>query len=245
MIGVSICREGARSYVNVLFTGLDGEPIDLVGDARTSPIQREVPDGSSLVEVIAKLIGDYSKLEGLSTRRILGVGVSIPGHVVDGNYIAQSSIESAQKVKLGSDLARRLFGLSKPLAAFTGQSTPLPVIIDNDINVLAVEETYRARALNRDLVVVGVLDDGVGSALVLNSQVYRGARGMSGEVGHCAVPVEASSQEIAEVFDSDRDEKDYSLPDVAERKLGFGTPAVVVGGAMLIATQHRLGYSAN
>jgi predicted NBD/HSP70 family sugar kinase len=65
---------------------------------------------------------------------------------------------------------------------------PLPVILDNDTNMLAVLETYVPRFPDRDLVLVSVFPEGIGSALVVEGRVYRGARGMAGEIGHCVVP---------------------------------------------------------
>ena len=60
----------------------------------------------------------------------------------------------------------------------------MPVYVDNDVNVLGVLQTYRPDFPELDLAVIGVFDDGVGSALILGGLVYRGGRGMAGEIGH-------------------------------------------------------------
>ncbi|GAA0753066.1 ROK family protein [Ideonella azotifigens] len=61
-----------------------------------------------------------------------------------------------------------------------------PVFVDNDVNVMALGELWRlGRSLPNFLVVkVGT---GVGCGIVCHGQVYRGANGSAGDVGHICV----------------------------------------------------------
>lgn len=60
----------------------------------------------------------------------------------------------------------------------------VPVIIENDANVLAIGELYRGVGSSaRDFVAL-VLDRGLGAGVVVNGALYRGARSAAGEVGY-------------------------------------------------------------
>lgn len=61
-----------------------------------------------------------------------------------------------------------------------------PVFVDNDVNVMALGELWRMqRSLQNFLVIkVGI---GIGCGIVCYGQVYRGANGSAGDVGHICV----------------------------------------------------------
>jgi predicted NBD/HSP70 family sugar kinase len=58
-----------------------------------------------------------------------------------------------------------------------------PVIIDNDVNLIALAEQRLAHPNSRVLMVIK-LGTGVGGGLVIDGQVLRGARGAAGDIGH-------------------------------------------------------------
>lgn len=107
-------------------------------------------------------------------RRLLGVGIGLPG-VVDAStgVCVDSPILGWHRIPLADRLAGR-FGL--------------PVLIDNDVNTLAVAESlYGAGRDARDFVAV-TIGRGVGLGIVSGGQLLRGRLGGAGEFGH--VPVE-------------------------------------------------------
>jgi predicted NBD/HSP70 family sugar kinase len=63
----------------------------------------------------------------------------------------------------------------------------VPVILDNDVNVLATSELYAGGSARRDTLIVGVFPRGIGGAVIVNGRVYRGHTGMAGEIGHFVV----------------------------------------------------------
>lgn len=74
-----------------------------------------------------------------------------------------------------------------PLALLLQQQTGLPVRIDNDVRAMAMGELrYGAGQDVQDLICVTV-GTGVGSALIFNRQIYRGASLSAGEFGHMVV----------------------------------------------------------
>ena len=60
----------------------------------------------------------------------------------------------------------------------------LPVVIDNDANATALAEVRFGAGRGKRVVVVVTLGTGIGGALVVDDQLFRGAHGMAGEFGH-------------------------------------------------------------
>lgn len=74
-----------------------------------------------------------------------------------------------------------------PLRRLLAQRLGLPVHLDNDANALTLGEArFGAGRGYRDFVCL-TLGSGVGGGLFLNGQIYRGAFGMAGELGHITV----------------------------------------------------------
>lgn len=122
----------------------------------------------------SKLLNRLAIVDRFTTRQILGLGVEIGGHVKDGHVIGATHV--GLPANADSDLRT-------PLHDHLG----VPVVIDNDVNVLAVRELYRHLYKERDIAVVAVFDDGVGASLILDGHVYRGGGGMAAEPGHLPV----------------------------------------------------------
>ena len=71
-----------------------------------------------------------------------------------------------------------------PLGALLQASLGVPVWIDNDVNAFATAERLVGHARQTANFVVVTLGRGIGAALVLNGQLFRGTRGGAGELGH-------------------------------------------------------------
>ena len=107
--------------------------------------------------------------------------------------MVDASLNDMFDVNVGTLLSEKLdHSLAARLDPLLGGHYPLPVVVDNDLNVLGVHETYRPRSPERNIAVVAVFDDGVGSALIVDGRVYRGGNGMAGEIGHLYVPMDLS-----------------------------------------------------
>ncbi len=73
----------------------------------------------------------------------------------------------------------RNFAVQRRLQDLTG----FAVLVDNDANCVIAGEALMGARAGRDLIGL-TLGTGVGGGLVLNGQVWRGANGMGGELGH-------------------------------------------------------------
>ena len=126
-----------------------------------------------LAEVVAECL-DHA---GLYAKGVEGVGIGSAGAVRRSTGVVTLSPQFP--------LWREL-----PLAALLGERVGLPVTIDNDANAITLgEAAYGAGRGVGDFVCL-TLGSGVGTGLFLNGDVYRGADGMAGEVGHSTVEPE-------------------------------------------------------
>lgn len=123
-------------------------------------------------EQIAESIAQQAQalLDLSRSHQIVGIGVGCAGDIDPEKGIVRVSPNLRWK--------------AVPLKALLSRTLKLPILIDNDANVAAwaayVVEAKR-RVQNLLCVTVGT---GVGGGLVLNGQLYHGATGSAGEIGH-------------------------------------------------------------
>jgi len=63
----------------------------------------------------------------------------------------------------------------------------VPVLVDNDVNIMALGEHSTVLPGVRDLLFVKVAT-GIGSGIIMDGRIRRGAQGAAGDLGHIAVP---------------------------------------------------------
>ena len=61
-----------------------------------------------------------------------------------------------------------------------------PVFVDNDVNLMALGELWRLQRGLQNFLVIKV-GTGIGCGIVCHGEVYRGANGSAGDVGHICV----------------------------------------------------------
>jgi predicted NBD/HSP70 family sugar kinase len=113
------------------------------------------------------------------TPDLLGVGVELGGHVHRGVVIDSTHGRWAREVNLGEALCDEF----RSVAALRD----VPVIVENDVNALAIHGYFERSFDGLDVVLVAVFRRGVGGAMILNGRMYRGVKSMAPEPGHLAV----------------------------------------------------------
>ncbi len=119
-------------------------------------------------------IGELARRAERQGIQVRGIGIGFPGLVDSGRRRVLSSVilPSWHAVEL-VDLVRDQSGL--------------PCAVDNDVNCAArAEALVRGGRECEDMLFVAV-GTGVGGALVLEGQLWRGAGGFAGEIGHLSV----------------------------------------------------------
>ena len=139
---------------------------------------------------IQKFIRNYTNIEG--------IGLSVPG-LVDP--------------ETGTALFIPHFKWRNwALAIDLHEATGFPVTVDNDANAAALAELWLGRPEIRDVrdFILVLVEEGLGTGIIFDGQVYQGVAGAAGEFGHMTIgkgaPVAcaAGSEECWEAFASER-----------------------------------------
>jgi predicted NBD/HSP70 family sugar kinase len=69
------------------------------------------------------------------------------------------------------------------------EKLPVPLLIDNDANCLALAEFFAQCHGRYSSVMAVILGTGMGSGLILENKLYRGPNGNAGEIGHTSLDV--------------------------------------------------------
>lgn len=106
--------------------------------------------------------------------RLLGIGIGIPGPVdtASGSVTLPSRMPGWRGYAV-REAAARHFGV--------------PVVVDNDANLMALGESRARSPIAENLVVVKA-GTGIGSGVVVQGGVYRGSTGVAGDISHVRVP---------------------------------------------------------
>jgi N-acetylglucosamine repressor len=159
--------------------------------------QEEFPTDADVKKTLAKIVECAQRLIGKTRGAVEGIGISVPG-VVDPEkgtlYVPHFNWRNA------------------PIAETLTRATSLPVSIDNDANAAALAELWFGRPEIREVrdFILVLVEEGVGTGIVFDGQVYRGEGGTAGEFGHMTIgdgaPVECAvgSRECWEAFASER-----------------------------------------
>lgn len=147
-------------------------------------------------ERLAQLIDSLIK-EAPQHATIRGIGLGVAGvtHLAEGVV----------------SLAPGLGWTNFPLGAKLEERFRLPVFLDNDVNAILLGERWFGAARDVATALCVAVGTGIGAAILLDGQVYRGANEAAGEVGYFAT-----------------DQKALDQPPVTER--GFGWLEALAGG---------------
>ncbi|MFI6096547.1 ROK family protein [Lentzea sp. NPDC051213] len=161
---VAVGAEINVSHLAVETLGLDGETIRrhrVAADSRRS----------SLTEVLDRVATLIRELTADSPRKLLGVGLAVPGVVHDGVVVRAPNLPELVGVPLADELGRRLGA---------------DVELENEANLAALAHLWPQHLAGEDFVHVSA-DVGIGAGVVLNGEVYRGVSGFAGELGHVVI----------------------------------------------------------
>ena len=126
------------------------------------------------VNQIQAAISELLSRHKLTTRKLMGIGIAVPGAIDSRRQTIQKSpnLPSWEGFPIKSVLARR-FGV--------------PVSIENDANAAALGERYFGSGRGIDHFLYLTISTGIGSGIIANGSLVRGAGGTAGEVGHMTV----------------------------------------------------------
>lgn len=167
---------------------------DLVGRVLRRESFDTDPDREKTLARIASII----RSQMLSEPAIEGIGISVPGLVDFETGIALFI----------PHFKWRNWSIANELSQMVG----VPVTVDNDANAAGLAELWLGRPEIRDVrdFIMVLVEDGLGTGIIFDGQIYHGMDGAAGEFGHMTIgkdaPVAcaAGSHDCWEAFASER-----------------------------------------
>lgn len=120
------------------------------------------------VTELERMFTTYAAKKKNSPRAAIVVGLPGPVDFTTGRVVSPPIMGSWQDFDVREYITARI---------------DAPVIIDNDVNLIALAEQRISHPDSRVLMVIK-LGTGIGGGLVIDGQVLRGARGAAGDIGH-------------------------------------------------------------
>lgn len=163
-------------------SGQVSEPCAIGIDLGGTNLRWAVVDGQGVRLLQGRIARPHSEAEIIEALRsaigtclaeypaAIGAGVAVPGLVAPGGVVTSNNL-GWQRVALAQALA----GVGPP------------VTVMNDMAAGGMGELHCGRARGLHNVIFVTISTGIGAGIILDGELYRGANGMAGEVGHTVV----------------------------------------------------------
>ncbi|HYE39179.1 MAG TPA: ROK family protein [Ramlibacter sp.] len=122
---------------------------------------------------VREVVRELLARSGIPARKVIGIGMGVPGPV---DFASAQLVEPPLMPEWDSFSIRD----------YLGEAFAAPVFVDNDVNLMALGELWRLQRSLQNFLVIKV-GTGIGCGIVCHGQVYRGANGSAGDVGHICV----------------------------------------------------------
>ncbi|GAB3558116.1 ROK family protein [Arthrobacter alkaliphilus] len=138
-------------------------------------LAQEVADGPEVV--LGRVVAEGRELlneAGRSLEDLAGIGIGLPGPVEHdtGRPIKPPIMPGWD----GFDVVR-----------YMQRSLPVPVLVDNDVNIMALGERTAYWPDHDNLLFIKIAT-GIGAGIISSGELQRGANGTAGDLGHVRVP---------------------------------------------------------
>lgn len=143
----------------------------LATETRNHPVRTD-PDGTRalIIQLCDVCLARSEKSRGT----LVGIGVAVPSPVDPRNPLGLSEVVMPDwKGGSGLDMLEKHY--------------KVPVMVDNDANLGALAERWWGAGQGVDDLAYIKLGTGLGSGHVIGGEIYRGASGIAGEIGHLAI----------------------------------------------------------
>lgn len=164
--GVVLAADLGATHCRLAVADLTGEPL---AERRADLLIADGPDA-----VLGWMLDRFDELLdelGRPRSDVRAVGLGLPGPV-----------EFATGQAVNPPIMPGWDGV--PVPTIVRQRFDVPVLVDNDVNIMALGEYWADwRDSARDLLFVKV-GTGIGSGIVVDGRIHRGAQGAAGDIGH-------------------------------------------------------------
>jgi len=127
-----------------------------------------------VIDRIVAAVTEALEKDGTAARRVRALGIGLPGPVdpAAGIVISPGNLPGFRNVPLNRILTR---------------ATGIPSFLHHDAHLAALGEHRRGAARGAGEVIYVTVSTGIGAGLILRGELYAGAHGIAGEVGHIVV----------------------------------------------------------
>ena len=164
--GVILAADLGATHSRIAVSDLEGRTqVELAFD-------RDIAEGPE--KMLTFVHGKFRKMlkdAGVGDREVRGIGVGIPGPV---------AFATGQPVSPPIMPGWDAFSIPEWFRERWGE---VPVLVDNDVNIMALGEHWE-HWREVDHVLFVKIGTGIGSGIVLNGRIHRGADGAAGDIGH-------------------------------------------------------------
>jgi predicted NBD/HSP70 family sugar kinase len=156
-------------------------------------------EGQGAIQSVERGLAALLEQSGFDKSRLLGIGLGLPGITQrrDGT-VSYAPSTGWMGLPVKKEIEDRL---------------GLPVMIDNDVNLMTLGEFHKGVGVGASNLVYMYVGTGIGAGIVIDGQLYRGTREASGEIGYMLIgPVGNRVHGEYGVF-----ENNYSVPAIREK----------------------------
>ena len=132
--------------------------------------------GEAVLPDIAASVKEKAQEKGISWDDIAGVGIDVPGPVLEDGSVSVCVNLGWGRVEVSNDLSALLNGTTVKVA--------------NDANAAALGEMWKGGGRGYNSIVMVTLGTGVGGGVVIDGKIVPGSHGAGAEIGHMQVSLE-------------------------------------------------------
>ena len=157
------------THSRLALTDLSGAPLhEERGDIRID----EGPD--AVLGWAGERFAAMLQAAGRSADEVGAIGVGVPGPVefMTGQPVSPPIMPGWDRFPIPARLLERF---------------AVPVLVDNDVNIMALGEHLKSWPQTSDMLYVKV-GTGIGCGIITGREIYRGAEGAAGDIGHIRLP---------------------------------------------------------
>ena len=154
--------------------GGTGIQIGLVDETFRIVAEDSVPTRTDLtfeqqISQMASCVDRLLKKNGLQEKDVASIGAGIPGIAAEDGVVVKCTNMGWEHVPFRQEFQKHFH---------------LPILIDNDANVAALAESVAGVSAGTSSSVFITIGTGIGSGIIINGKIWKGAHGIGGELGH-------------------------------------------------------------
>ncbi len=139
----------------------------------TNTTTREYDAKCGFSSFLPLLKTEVQRLLQIAPESITGIGMALPGLTdIQNGVLLLAPYSGWQNI---------------PIQKIMEHEFKLPVYVENDVKACALGEKRFGLCVNKNNYLWITLSNGIGGAIFVNGQLYRGSSGFSGEIGHIVV----------------------------------------------------------